>query len=310
MKKLSREASERAQMYIMAHARKVDKARYDFFFRGGDRQEVIVALARYQNEDGGFGHGLEPDVRTEASSAIATATGLTILREVGAGDAEIVLQKAIAYLLHTFDHVRYAWPIVPPEVEQAPHAPWWSYADAAQNFGQFLANPRAAVVGHLCHYQTLVPLDFLTPLAQATVAHLESLPDRMEMHDLLCYLELASAGNVPADLRQRVVAKLLCAVPATVVTDPTRWGGYGLLPLDVAPSPAGPFAQTLAPQAIQANLDLLIDSQLPDGSWPLAWSWAQVDAPAWTRAELGWKGYLAVNKLRTLAAYGRLEDRV
>ena len=309
MKKLSCEAFARAETYIMAHARKVDKARYEFVFRGGHRQEVTLALARYQNEDGGFGHGLEPDVRADASSAIATATGLAILREVGAGESEVVVQRAVAYLLRTFDHAHYVWPIVPPEVEQAPHAPWWSHADSAQNFGHFLANPRAALVGHLYHYQALVPPDFLTPLAEATIAHLQALPDEMEMHDLLCYVDLASADHVPDGLRRRVIDKLLCAVPVTVVTDPARWGGYGLMPLDVAPSPDSPFGQALPSPAIQANLDLLIDSQLADGSWPLTWSWAQIDPSAWTRAELGWKGYLAVNKLRSLAAYGRLENK-
>ena len=43
---------------------------------------VMVALIAFQNPDGGFGHGLEPDTRSPASSGIASSIGSLAIRSV------------------------------------------------------------------------------------------------------------------------------------------------------------------------------------------------------------------------------------
>ena len=49
---------ERARRFIFRNARPLDFARWRFAFEGGSREDVLAALAAYQNGDGGFGHGL------------------------------------------------------------------------------------------------------------------------------------------------------------------------------------------------------------------------------------------------------------
>jgi hypothetical protein len=128
------------------------------------------------------------------------------------------------------------------------------------------------------------------------------------MHDFQCFLTLAAAKHLPAEVRQRVEAKLLRAAPATIEDDPDKWASYGLLPLDVAPSPRSCLTPVIDPQAIDANLDFVLAQQLPDGSWPLAWNWAFVDEQAWAQTERDWKGYQIVGTLKVLRAYGRIEE--
>ena len=56
------------------------------------------------------------------------------------------------------------------------------------------------------------------------------------------------------------------AVRATVVFDAGAWGSYGLMPLDVAPSPHAAFADEVR-DAVERNLDYMIAQQADDGSW-------------------------------------------
>ena len=309
MTKMSAESFNAARTYIMTHGRPVDQARFAFHFERGDIAAVLRALTAYQNPDGGFGHAIEPDIRTPASSAIATSTGLAILTEVGAAAAEPLVMEAIRYLLDTYDAVREVWPIVPPAVEDAPHAPWWTYAETEAAFNGFLVNPRASLVGHLYHFTAGqgAAATLLAKVSQSLLAHIETIPDDdMGMHDLLCTLELAQADNLPSSMRQPLIDKLRRVGPHAVETDPAGWAEYALQPLQVAPAPDSLLAASIDRSAVDANLDYVIERQTADGCWPLTWSWDFIDAVAWAQAEKEWQGFHAVNQLRTLAAYGRL----
>lgn len=307
MKLFSTEIFIQAQSYVNTYGRPVDQARLAYHFLDGSSADVISALAAYQNEDGGFGHALEADLRTSASSAVATQQGFNILREVGATSAEPLVSKAVTYLLNTLDREELRWEIVPPAVEDAPHAPWWTYGASAGSSDGFRANPRAALVGFLCEYQSLVPATLLTQLINVQIAHLMSQPanEGIDMHALPCYVTLAQSPNLPQVQRDQLVQALVQRVTGVVVTDPTAFADYGLLPLDVAPTPDALLAHTVDRGAVDAHLDYLLETQLADGSWPLPWSWAFVDEMAWAQAERDWKGSIIVNRLCTLRAWGK-----
>lgn len=309
MKRLSQPALQQTRTYLATAGRAMDQARFAFHFDGGRATDVLTILAAYQNEDGGFGHALEPDLRTSASSAVATQQGFNLLREVGATIDEALVQRAVAYLLATLDKTRLCWEIVPAAVDAAPHAPWWDYAKIAESFAGFLANPRAALLGFLWEHQALVPPGLLDQLLAAQLAHLTAQPTEagIDMHELPCYVTLATTPQLPDQYRQQITSILRTALQGKVATDPSAFGGYQLLPLDVAPTPDALLATTVDWGAVDAHLDYLIESQLPDGSWPVPWSWDFVDAAAWTQAERDWKGFIAVNRLKMLAAYGRIE---
>jgi hypothetical protein len=79
MGKLSKYRFEQAKIFLNSKARKLERALFEFEFENGSKENVVDELKAYQNEDGGFGNGLEPDFRCKESSALATAIGLHYL---------------------------------------------------------------------------------------------------------------------------------------------------------------------------------------------------------------------------------------
>ena len=307
MKMLTAQAFQKAQAYLFEQGRELEQTLFAYHFAEGVREPVLATLAAYQNVDGGFGHALEPDLRTPASASVATQQGFNVFRAIDAPSTDVLVRRAVDYLLLTFNSVRNVWPIIPPEAEHAPHAPWWNYAESAQNFGGFLANPRAALVGHLHDYGDLVPADFLAQVTDAVVAQLEASSGKMEMHDLYCYVSLAETPNLPAGIKSKVQTKLLELVPQNVEMDPTRWAEYGLLPLGVVKAPDHFLASVIPQTVLAANLDFLIEQQQPDGAWAPTWNWAFVDEAAWQAAERDWKSHLTLANLLVLKAFERIE---
>ena len=195
MKSLTHAAFQSAKNFIMDQGRALDQRRFEFHFEAGSANAVLTELASYQNDDGGFGNSLEPDIRTSASSAIATTVDFQVLREIRAPVAHALVRKGIEYFVATYDESRQIWPIIPPKANEAPHAPWWNYESSAESFGQFLVNPRAEIVGYLHEFSDGVPTKLLKPLAVTVLEHLDSLPDEMEMHDILCFVKARGDGG-------------------------------------------------------------------------------------------------------------------
>src|SRR6476661_71423 len=125
MRSLSAEAFGRAKEYLMTSGRTLEQARFKYLFENGSLDEVAAALAPYQNPDGGFGHGLEPDARTPTSGALATSVGLGVLRDCGATADHEQVRGAVGYLLATLDPAGKVWRIIPADANNYPHAPWW-----------------------------------------------------------------------------------------------------------------------------------------------------------------------------------------
>lgn len=306
MRKLTQAAFQRAMAFVREQGRDLDRALLAFHFDGGAADDVLAALAAYQNGDGGFGHGLEPDLRTPASSVIATTVAFQNFRSLGVSAEHEMVRRGMAYLLDTYDEARQVWPIVPPEVEDAPHASWWDYAASEAGFGGFLINPRVEIVGYLHDYRALVPPALIETLTAAVFAHLDSLPDEMEMHDVLCFASLAQTAALPQSRRERIWAKVAQAAERGVAREREQLSGYVLRPLDVAPSPDAPLAAGLA-DAVAMNLDYELEQQGADGAWSPTFSWGDQHPAAWEVAKREWQARITLRTLRTLRDFGRIE---
>ena len=246
MLRLAEEKCEKARRFIFEQARTLERSLYGFHFENASKEDVLDELAKFQNEDGGFGHGLESDLRTSVSTTMATSVGFQVLREVGAKETCPIVQSAVQFLLKSYDAERKAWPIIVPEVNNAPHAPWWHFGeDRPARWKESLANPRPEILGYLYDYQGLVSGSMLSSLTEDVVAYLEKLPETMEMHDLLCYARLMAMKSLPDDVKRKMRPRLEKAVDLTVTKDESQWGGYGLKPVVLAPCPVSPFAEQL-----------------------------------------------------------------
>ena len=305
MKKLTQAAFQSAKNFIMDQGRALDQRRFEFHFEGGSAEAVLTALASYQNADGGFGNSLEPDIRTSASSAIATTVGFQILREIGAHAGHTLVQKGIAYFVTTYDASQGVWPIIPPEVEEAPHAPWWNYEDSAENFGRFLTNPRAEIVGYLHEFSDGVSTQLLKQLTATVLEHLDSLPDEMDMHDILCFAKLAEAEALPN--RNKVWEKLARAAALCIARNAEQLTGYVLKPLWLVSSPESPLATEFKDE-VEMNLDFEIEQQDEEGAWSPNFAWGDQYPETWQTAKKEWQSRFTVETLKTLRDFGRIEQ--
>lgn len=306
MQKLSVAAQAQARQFINQKGRPLERALADFHFDGGSSAAVLQALDPYQNDDGGFGNALEPDLRVADSSAIGTSVGFYVLKQVGApGDSEAV-QRGITYLKATFAAEKKVWPIIPPAADGMPRAPWWDYAKSAENFGDFKANPRADLLASLLHYAGQVDGAWLQAILDDTLAYLRTESETIDMHDFMCYYSLAQA--LPPAEAGTVWDKLAAAAGSIVERDPAQWAGYGSRPLGLAPVPDTPVAEALGDELLGRNLDYLVNEQQEDGSWVPTWSWFGAYDEDWPQARAEWCSRLTLDALLALRAYGRLES--
>jgi len=311
MKRLSTNGFAQAQRFLKAHARPLEKALFAYEFAEGSTQSVVEELARFANDDGGFGRALEPDVRTPSSSALATGIGLSIPHELGCSPDHALVTGAVQYLLDTFDEGAQVWRIIPHDANDDPHAPWWHDEDGslARTFDDYLVIPRAQIVGLLHHVSPLVPADWLDAVTDDTVTAVETLSDDAfgGGGDTLRYaLDLAETEPLPQRFKDRLMPRLRALTEHVVCRDPQEWTGYCAAPLKIAPSPDAATADVLG-DSLQTHLDYVIDHQTPDGTWEPTWTWGDFYPDAWEVARREWRGQLTLATLTSLRAFGRVD---
>jgi hypothetical protein len=298
--KLSPERFAEARTFVLSLGRTLDAALLRRSLGKASGEDVWEALAPFQNPDGGFGHGLEPDIPSPGSSALATSIGLRLLAQSGApGDHQMVIE-AVRWLDDKMDRTRGVWPIVGPDVDLAPHAPWWGWSDdLATHWNGFRFNPTAEILAHLYHFGR-IPTGMQTAAEaglRQTLAETEIIEGS---YDLKCAVRLMESAGAPPDataaLAELVGRSITAHDPADVHASA----------LDFASTPQSRFAGANTAR-IDAALDALVAAQAEDGGWKPFWDWSFVDAAAWGRAERDWRGQLTREALETLLAWGRVE---
>jgi len=297
MKRLSADGFRSARDHLRTRARPLERALFAHEFEGAPRESVLAELAAYRNPDGGFGRALEPDLRLPSSSALATLTGLDLLRDLGVGGSEPLVRGALAWLVERFDPDLPGWRCVPPEVDAFPHAPHWSWALHAPG-GPWdpLVIPGARLSSHFSHWREAAPASIAERLTGAFVRHVTQLTREIGP-DGLVYA--ASVENDAVRARMRELAR------ANVSRDPSTWTSYCAKPLKLAPTPDSPLAECLVSE-VALNLDWEIDQQAADGSWQPNWTWQGLYPEVWPVARREWQGELTLRTLRSLRAWGRL----
>ena len=79
-----------ADLFVLRQGRLLERRLFATWFLGQPASAVVDALRGYQNDDGGFGHGLEPDKRCPASLPIDVEIAFQALAAAGAADAGMV----------------------------------------------------------------------------------------------------------------------------------------------------------------------------------------------------------------------------
>ena len=279
-----------AAAFIAANARVLDRRRFERLFQGGAGAPVRDAVAAYRNDDGGFGHALEPDGRAPGSQPAAVEMAFRIMDETDCWDHDLV--RGACDWLQSVAPPEGGAAFVEPTMSGWPHAPWWVPEEGHP------ASPTATglIAGTLHARGVRHPwLDRATGTMWTRIAGLTK-PSSYDMFGVLKFLQ-----HVPDRERAREafgrVGSLI--IDQNLVTlDPDAPGEVHLL-LDFAPEPDSLARALFNDAVISAHLDHLARSQRDDGGWTFNW-------PAWSpAAEREWRGFLTVDALRILRANAR-----
>ncbi len=168
----------RAQTFIRRYARPLDRAIFNYVFDLAPAAQVLAELKPYQNIDGGFGHGLEPDFRLSTSSPMATSIALQAAALVDAPADHPLVRGAINYLAGTCDRGGFFWHSIGLEVNDEPHAPWWHKSNLTAPSDEEWPNPSAELYGYLCRWGVNIDADLLAGLERRALASLKFGPAR------------------------------------------------------------------------------------------------------------------------------------
>jgi hypothetical protein len=302
MRHLDESNLDAAERFVWHAARLLERVRFAHLFRTPRPARVRAALTAYQNDDGGFGEGLEPDFRGPMSQPLCTELALRVLDELGTLDAPCVA-SALAHLARVTAPDG-GVPNVLTFASDFPRAPWWQ-PDPAQP-GSLL--PTASIAGLL--HKHGVPHAWLGPATDFCWQALSALPDRLRARrsrlELMQALYEARASmlfldHVPERARaERVAAELGAVLLAeNVLQRAPDATAEAAAPLDFAVSPTSLARRWLDDATLERHLDALVAAQGADGGWPIAW---QVWTPS---AGLEWRALQTLERLKTLRAYGR-----
>jgi hypothetical protein len=280
--------------FLLNQARLLERRLFATCFRGEPAAGVVDALRGYQNDDGGFGHGLEPDVRCPFSLPIDAEIAFQAFAAAGTVDHDM-LTRACDFLARAAEEAGAGGAVPPafPVIESFPRAEHWSEWTYEPGL-----NPTAGLVGLL--YQLGVDHPWRSAGAAYCWQQLEAgtVPgDAHALKEVLVFLE-----HVPdrdrADQHAAALASDLASIPMFHL-DPDA-PGYGLSPLDVAPRATSRWRTLFTDAQIGAHLDRLQKNQQADGGWPITWE------PPSQAAASEWRGVVTLGALRTLTSYGRL----
>ena len=215
--------------FLLSQARLLERRLFAHLFLGQPAARVIDALRGYQNDDGGFGHGLEPDKRCPASLPIDVEIALQTMATAGTVDQDMVA-RACDFLARTAEQADAGGAVPPafPVIESFPRAAHWTEWTYQPGI-----NPTAGLVGLL--YQLRIDHPWRDQGAAYCWEKLEAGDPPGDAHalsEVFVFLD-----HVPDQERAEKHAAALAAhldeIPMFHL-DPDA-EGYGLTPLHLAP---------------------------------------------------------------------------
>lgn len=302
MKRVGKSDLDTAYEYIKNNCAALYKYRFEYHFLSGDPGKVIEELKRYQNDDGGFGHGLEPDFLLPESSPMATTIAFQIMDEIGAADDDLI-RKAVHYYESTYDEHRLGWLTVSKHVNDYPHAPWWHYdeADGCTVLDKSWGNPSSEIIGTLYTFRQYLQTLDLERLLDHAIAYLNGLDEFRSAHEIYCFLRMYE--KLPREYQKLMRDKISDAIKSLVCLDEKQWSSYVPKPLDFVQSRRSPLFMEIASYA-ERNCDYYIET-MERGVWLPNWEWGQFETD-WERSKKNWTGNLTIKRYRILREFNRM----
>jgi hypothetical protein len=288
----------RACAFMTSHARLLERRRFAFLTGQGRAEDLLSALVAYRNSDGGFGWGLEPDLRSAESQPVGALHALEMLAEVGPDGGAAEPAGSLCDWLGSVTLPDGGLPFALPLADPAGSARWWGQVDSGVS-SLHLTSAVAAVAHQVARQDPGVRghawLGRASRYCAERIARLDRPTNALEFRYVLWFLDAAHdvVPEAPAELRR--LGGLLSDDGVMAVEGGVD--GESLRPLDFSPHPGRPLRGLLAPEAIGKDLERLAGGQQDDGGWAVDF------ASPTTAGSLEWRGYATVSAIKTLLAH-------
>src|SRR5215211_4029503 len=264
-----------------------------------DPSAVLAALDGYRNPDGGYGWGLEPDLRSPESQPGPALHAFEVFEDVAPATAPQA--AALCDWLSSVTLPDGGLPMALPLRMTAGTAPWWQAADPSISSLQITAVAAAAAQRVAAHDPAVAAHPWLERATRYCLNAIEAM-DEAPFAYVLAFSVLVVAvvhesRPQAADLLRRL-GEYIPRGGEIRVQGGTE--GEMLHPLDVAPYPDRPARDLYTAGVISADLDRLAALQQDDGGWTV--DYLKI-SPA---GSLDWRGYATVRAIDILRRNGRL----
>jgi hypothetical protein len=283
-----------AEAFMAAHARVLDRRRFRLLTGQADPGTVLAALDAYRNPDGGYGWGLEPDLRSPESQPGPALHAFEVLEEI----APATTSQAVALCdwLASVSLPDGGLPFALPVTNAAGCAPFWAQADPTVSSLQITAVVAATAHRVAAHDPAVAAHPWLAQATRYCLAAIQAVRDMPPAIELAFAIQLLDAAyDTHPEEAAALLERLRAYIPASgLVHVQEGLEDEMMRPLDFAPTPDRPVRALFAPEAIAAELQRLVDQQQDDGGWTVDFA---SYSPA---AALEWRGYMTVRAVSVL----------
>jgi hypothetical protein len=287
-----------ASEFMASHARVLDRRRFELRTGRADPAAALAALDGYRNADGGYGWGLEPDLRSPESQPGAARHAFEVFEDIA--PAVATQAATLCDWLESITLPDGGLPFALPLSMTAGSGPWWGAADLSVSSLQITSVTAAAAHRVAAHDPAVAAHAWLERATDYCVREIERIDQPPFAYVLAFSIDFLDAVH---DSRPREADVLLRHL-GTFIPDDGNLRVQGgtehelLRPLDVAPFPDRPARSLFSDDVVAADLERLAALQQDDGGWVV--DYLKI-SPA---GSLDWRGYATTRAIDILHRNG------
>jgi hypothetical protein len=290
----------RAASFLAGNGRLLDRRRFELHMGSTGPEAVLAAVDAYRNDDGGYGWGLEPDLRAPESQPGGALHAFEVFEEL----APVTTPRA-AELCDWLGSVTLpdgGLPFALSITDASACAPFWADADPSVSTLQSTAFVTSTALRVARHDPAVAAHPWLARASRyclEAIGGLDTAPHAIALSFAVRFLDAAHDQYREAP---RLLERLARFIPETGRV-PVEGGSEGetMRALDFAPVAGSPARTLFRAEVIDAELDELATRQQDDGGWTVDFA---SYSPA---AAMEWRGYTTVAAILTLKHAGRLD---
>lgn len=285
--------------FMAKHARVLDRRRFELLNgQTDDPAAALAALDGYRNPDGGYGWGLEADLRSPESQPGAALHAFEVFEDIAPATAPQA--AALCDWLLSVTSADGGLPMALPLGITAGSGHWWQAADPSVSSLQITAVSAATAQRVAAHDPAVAAHPWLERATRYCLNAIEAMDETPSAHALAFSVGFLDSIHESRPEAVDLLRRLGTYIPADGQIRVLGGADDEMLrPLDVAPYPDRPARDLFSADVISADLDRLAALQQDDGGWI-------VDFPSMSPAgSLDWRGHATVQAIGVLRRNGR-----